>query len=393
MLDHGPQRRTSSGHAQRHFADLTPSVPTLTLCAVIRLPVVLLCLWPLMLGAQSDDEVPVARAVAAKSKVYFAMDTRSMINGFTPVPAVVRAMVDAVVVATTGKPNARAAWASLVHPNDIVGIKVAAAPGAMGGTHPAVVRAVAQGLQEAGVPASHIIVWDRNREDLLAMGYSQNDPDFRVQWIDPISGYDRNATLTAPVLGRLIWGDSKFGEKKGTRMEDLLRTGDQLSSTSYYATVLSQKVTKVINIPSLCDSYMTGINGSIANMTLWNVDNWRRFIKEPNFGNPFLAEIYGDPMVHDKVVLTMMDGLAVQFAGGPFPNPNFTRQYFTIFASRDPVAIDATAMRLIDEYRVSNKLPPIVPVAGHVETAASMGFGNAGANDIDLVRVGVGASR
>lgn len=335
--------------------------------------------------------MPVARAVAARSKVYFATDSRSLVDGFTPVPAVVRAMVDAAVMGATGKPTIQAAWASLVSANDVVGIKVAAAPGAMGGTHPAVARAVAQGLQEAGIPSGHIIVWDRSRDDLAAAGFPERDPDFRVQWIDPATGYDRQAVLTAPVLGRLIWGDSKFGDRKGSRMEDLLSSGVQLSSTSYYAAVLSQKVTKVINVPSMCDSYMCGLNGALANMTLWNVDNWRRFIQEPSFGNPYIAEIYGDPMIRDKVVLTVMDGLAVQFAGGPFPNPNFTRQYFTILASRDPVAVDATVIRLIDEYRMANKLPSALPVAGHIETAASMGLGNSAANVIDEVRVGSGA--
>jgi uncharacterized protein (DUF362 family) len=152
--------------------------------------------------------------------------------------------------------------------------------------------------------------------------------------------------------------------------------------------VLSRKVTKVVNLPSLCDSFLSGINGALANMTLWNVDNWRRFVKDPYFGNPFLAEIYADPMVRDKIVLTIMDALEVQFAGGPFPNPNFTRPYGTIFASRDPVAIDAIAMRLIDEYRVANKLPPVAPVAGHVESAATLGLGNFDESSIEQVRVG-----
>jgi len=351
-----------------------------------RLALVVLCLCPLALIAQSDD-VPVARAIPAKSVVYFATESRA-VSGITINPAVVQTMVDNLVVAVTRKPTPAAAWGSLVSPRDVVGIKVAASPGVQGGTHPEVARAIARGLQAAGVPPDHIIVWDRNRDDLLTAGYSERDPNFRLQWIDPTTGYDRDATLTAPVLGKLIWGDSKFGDKKGMRFEDLLGNGDQLSSTSYYALVLSKKVTKVINVPSLCDSFMTGINGALANMTLWNVDNWRRFVKEPNFGNPYLAEIYSDPMVRDKVVVTIMDGLEVQFAGGPFPNPNFTRPYGTIFASRDPVAIDAVAMRLIDEYRAANKLPQAAIVAGHIESAASMGLGNFDENSIEQVRVG-----
>jgi uncharacterized protein (DUF362 family) len=366
-----------------------------TLCAVVRRLAFLFSIVMVTLAFAQPyaPDTPVARALPVKSNVYFATDTRAFSSGFTPAPAIVRMMVDVLVTSVTGKKTPAAAWASLVRKNDIVGIKVAAAPGSMGGTHPAVARAIAQSLHEAGVPAANIIVWDRNREDLVNAGYAPGDPDFQLQWVDPTTGYDRDATLTAPVLGRLIWGDSKFGDRKSTRLEDLLSHGEQLSSTSYYAAVLSKKVTKVINVPSLCDSYMTGINGAIANMTLWNVDNWRRFIREPEFGNPYLAEIYADPMVRDKVVLTVMDGLVLQFAGGPFPNPNFTRPYFTIFASNDPVAIDATAMRLLDEYRVINKLPKIQGVAGHVESAATMGLGNADESSIEQIRVGQPVAR
>ena len=338
-----------------------------------------------------DEGIPVARALPARSTVFFAADARSLVRGFEPSEAVVQSMVDAVVMAVTARRDAATAWASLVKPTDVVGIKVAAAPGAMGATHPAVARAIARGLRAAGIPPKRIIVWDRNRDDLLAAGYRENDPDFRLRWIDPATGYDRQAMITAPVLGRLIWGDTKFGEKGGSRLEDILSTGDQLSSTSYFASVLTREVTKVINVPSLCDSFMCGLNGAIANVTLWNVDNWRRFVKEPNFGNPYLAEIYADPTVREKVVLTIMDALTLQFAGGPFPNPNFVRPSLTIYASRDPVAIDATALRLIDEYRRANKLPPAAAVAGHIETAASMGLGNSAEDSIDLVRVGTGS--
>ncbi len=338
--------------------------------------------------AQGPVEVPVARAVAARSQVFFASDTRSLAPGFQPSPRVVQGMVDATVMAATGRPEIGAAWRTLVQPSDVVGIKVAAAPGAMGGTHPAVARAIARGLRAAGIPPERIVVWDRNRDDLRAAGYREGDPDFRLAWIDPATGYDRQAMITAPVLGRLIWGDSKFGDRAGSRLEDILSTGDQLSSTSFFATILSRTVTKVVNAPSLSDNFMCGLNGALANMALGNVDNWRRFVREPNFGNPYIAEIYADPMIRDKVVLTVMDALALQFAGGPFPNPNFVREAFTIYTSRDPVAIDATAVRVIDEYRAANKLPLIAPVAGHIETAAAMGLGNSDPQVIQMIRVG-----
>jgi hypothetical protein len=53
------------------------------------------------------------------------------------------------------------------------------------------------------------------------------------------------------------------------------------------------------------------------------------------------------------------------------------------------VAIDAIAMRLIDEYRVANKLPPVAPIAAHVQSAAISGLGNFDEDAIEQARVGV----
>lgn len=328
-----------------------------------------------------------AQSLEGKSVVFYAADPNSVPTGFRADEAVVRGMVDSLVRAVTRQPTAEAAWGSLAGPDDVVGIKVASAPGDVSGTHVEVVHAVSRGLQSAGVSPQNIIVWDRNEEDLVNAGYSKTSPFYQLRWTDPTDGYDEEAPISAPVLGKLIWGDSRFGRREGMRMEDLLSSGDQLSSTSYFARVLTREVTKVINVPSMCDSFMTGINGAIANVTLWNVDNWRRFIKPPTYGDPYLAEIYVDPRVREKVVLTLIDGLTLQFAGGPVPNPNFARRNFTIYASDDPVALDATVLRTLEEYRNGNKLPPIGDMAGHVESAGAMGLGRYYESEIELVRV------
>ncbi len=324
-----------------------------------------------------------------KSVVFYALDPNSLVTGFQAEDSVVRGMVDSLVRAVTRQPTVAEAWRSLAGPKDVVGIKVAAAPGDVTGTHVSVVLAVSRGLQSAGVSPRNILVWDRNEVDLINAGFSKNSPDYQLRWTDPTDGYDPEAPISAPVLGKLIWGDSRFGKRDTMRAEDLLSSGDQLSSTSYFARVLTKDVTKVINIPSLCDSFMTGLNGAIANVTLWNVDNWRRFIKPPTYGDPYLAEIYIDPRVRGKVVLTLMDGLTLQFAGEPVPNPNFSRPNHTLYASDDPVALDAVALRTLEEYRVGNQLPRIGGMAGHVESAAAMGLGRFYENEIELVRVGL----
>ena len=89
----------------------------------------------------------------------------------------------------------------------------------------------------------------------------------------------------------------------------------------------------------------------IYNMTVPNVDNWRRFVNEPQCGDPFLCELYSDPHVGPKVVLNIMDGLIAQFGGGPDWQPDYSWIHATLYVGKDPVAIDSTALRLIEERR------------------------------------------
>lgn len=323
------------------------------------------------------------------SSVFYAIDAKAVTEGRVVQPSVVRRMVDSLVCGVTKKATPAAAWRSLVSPADKVGIKVSAQGGSVSGTNPEVVQAIVEGLRSAGVPEKHIIVWDRNREDLLLAGFRPDTGAYELRWVDPSNGYDSQAVVSAPVLGKLIWGDRKFGDKTGMRFSDLLSEGDQLSSQSYYAKVLSAEVTKVINVPSLTDSFMTGINGAFVNMTLSNLDNWRRFAKSAAAGDSHIAEIYADAVIRDKVVLTILDGLILQYAGGPFPNPNFSLDNFALFASKDPVAIDATAVRLIDEVRKANKLPLIRPMTAYIEAGQQLGLGEFAESRIEMVRVGV----
>jgi len=324
-----------------------------------------------------------------KSYVFYAMDNTAIGPARTVNARPVQRMVDSLVCAVALRETPAEAWKTLVTPQDVVGIKVAAAGKSVSGTNPEVVDAIAKGLIAAGVPAKNIIVWDRNLEDLLAAGYRQDGKLYQLQWIDPRNGYDPEAQVSAPVLGKLIWGDSQFGKKEGGRLVDRLSGGDQLSSRSFYAKVLSQTVTKIINVPSLSDSFMTGINGGIINMTISNIDNWRRFAKSSSGGDSYLAEVYADPMIRDKVVLTIMDGLILQYAGGPFPNPNFTTEYFSLFASKDVVAIDATAIRLIDELRAANKLPSVKDQSAWLQSATELALGQFSESRIQMIRVGL----
>jgi uncharacterized protein (DUF362 family) len=320
------------------------------------------------------------RPGGAPSIVYVAHNPAA-IKSYKTDPAVVRAMVNRLVTAVTNQPDIPSAWNSLVSPKDTVGIKISAIGGEIFTTHRDIVNAIVDGLAAAGHARNSIVVWDRSLGGAAEAGYRSEA--YRLASVAPRDGYDPKAVVSAPVLGKLIWGDYEYVGRTMLPLSDTENT----SSVSHFARVLTSEVTKVINVPVMSDSETTGITGCIYNMTVPNLDNWRRFTQGTRFGASSLAEIYSDPMIAKKVVLNIMDGLVAEYAGGPEARPNFQEHYATIYASRDPVAIDALALKKIEEWRKHASLPSLTERAVHVEAAALMGLGNASPDRIEVRNV------
>ncbi len=334
-------------------------------------------------GAQTTTPPPPVR-----STVYFAQNPDA-ISRYEERPEITRRMVDDLVIATTGQRDIAAAWRSLVSPKDQVGIKVSASGGLYFSTHRGIAEAVVAGLEKAGVSRSQIIVWDRDAESLQEAGFHTTRGGVAVRGITPASGYDRAAEVIAPVLGRLIWGDLLFSEKQIKPLGQRLSESSQLSSTSHIATILSRGVTKVVNLPILSNEPGCGVAGAIYNMTVPNLDNWRRFTSPGDASaSDALGDIYADPRIGGKIVLTIMDGLIAQYAGGPSGNPNYAFAHETIYASKDPIALDATALRSLEAWRREAHLPPIGRRADWLPAAADSGLGRFAENQIDLKPVG-----
>lgn len=291
-----------------------------------------------------------------------------------------RRMVDALVVAVTRQPDVPRAWRSLVAPTDRIGIKVSTAGGRYFSSHRGVVAAVIAGLESAGVPRSRMLVWDRDLAQLRAAGLTSERLGVPVRAVDPPRGFDREAKFTSAVLGKLIWGDLLFAEKR-PKSGQRLNEEDQLSSTSHLATIF-REVTKIVNIPVLSDEAGCGVAGALYNVTVPAIDNWRRFTQP--FGAAGLAELYADERIGPKVVLHLMDALLAQYAGGPGFQPNYAIAHGALYASRDPVALDAHALRLINRWREPAKLPKVGKPGEWLQDAAQMELGVADENRIDL---------
>ncbi len=300
-------------------------------------------------------------------------------------PAIVRAMVDRLLLAVTGQQTVANAWASLVSPNDKIGIKISAAGGELFTTHRDVVNAIVDGLVAAGHPRSSIIVWDRSLGGIKDGGYNSSAEGYQMKSITPRDGYDPKAIFTAPLTGKLIWGDLEYRTDRGTipLLSDNEQTGDQ----SHFSRIVSREVTKIINVPVMSDSSMNGLAGCLYNVTIPNIDNWRRFTQVNGYGGSAIVDLYNNPLIGKKVVLNIMDGLVAQYAGGPQSQLNYAVHHATLLAGKDPVAIDALALQRIDAWRENAKLPPIGRLANHVQVAAQVGLGHADRTRIEVRNV------
>lgn len=295
-------------------------------------------------------------------------------------------MVDKLVVAATGQPDVAKAWGSLVSPNDKIGIKISAAGGELFTTHHDVVNAIVDGLVAAGHSRESIIVWDRSIAGIKNAGYSAKADGYQIRSIAPHDSYDPKATVSAPVLGQLVWGDLEYKGDIGKM--PMFSDEENTSNISHFARILSSEVTKVINVPVMSNSTTNGIAGCLYNMTIPNIDNWRRFAQGPGFAAESVAEIYSNPLITKKVVFNLMDGLVALYGGGPESQPNYAVHNATLYASKDPVALDAIALKRLDEWRARANFPPIGALGAYVQYAGEIGLGNAQSDRIEIRNVG-----
>jgi hypothetical protein len=144
-------------------------------------------------------------------------------------PAALRKMLDASLANLTGLDDARQAWRSRFDPHERVVIKVNSI--ANGSTHVALVLAVAECLQDAGIPANQITVYDRTTEELANAGFPVStrgdglrcvgtDGQFAEGW--KVGGVsvrlsrvlaDCEAVINIPILKAFTYGGMSFAMK------------------------------------------------------------------------------------------------------------------------------------------------------------------------------------
>lgn len=260
---------------------------------------------------------------------------------FAPRRERVRTLFDRGLTRLLGKPTAREAWLSLVTTNDVVGLKVYSVPGPICGTRPAVAAAAIEGLLDAGLPPRQIIVWDRQYADLQQAGFTHFIARYGVRVEGSIAaGYDPAVFYDSPLLGSLIWSDSEFG-----------RVAETVGRNSYVSKLVSQTITKHVNLSALINHNLLGVAGNLYSLASGSVDNFQRFESDPQRLAVAVPEIYALPALSDRVVLNVTDALLAQYLGERHGLLHYSTTLNELRFSRDPVALDVLALEELDRQR------------------------------------------
>jgi len=289
-----------------------------------------------------------------KSRVVQIRNSAVFTKGKTVNTTIVRKMLTTAMLRLTGTSTPDQAWKTLFNADDVVGIKVNALGGTQIATHPGVVDAVVAGLTTAGIPEENIIIWDRLSGELEKAGYTINTSKSGVKCF----GTDKRYDPEPEIIG---------------------------SIGSCFSSIVSSRCTALINMPVLKDHDLSGVSLSLKNF-YGAIHNPNKY--HDNNCDPYIADLNTHTYIKDKLRLIVCDALTMQCQGGPAYKPQWSRTYSTLLLSRDPVAHDRIATKLIEDERKERGLNTLKDAARepiHITTAARKGLGTDDFNSIELV--------
>ena len=122
-------------------------------------------------------------------------------SGNTLQPEALKQMLDASITRLTGLTDALAAWQALFTPAERIAIKVNTLQYGLFWTHVPLVMAVVERLQAAGVPAEHVVIYDRSSSDLKGGGFTLNRDGPGVRCYGTDYAYTRQWELLGTTVG------------------------------------------------------------------------------------------------------------------------------------------------------------------------------------------------
>lgn len=307
-------------------------------------------------GAQ--DPQPADASFEPIARVAIARDGKLAGDEIGGQRELIRKLLDAALQKLTGEAEAPAAWRKVFSLNQRIAIKV----NALGlTTRPVVVEALAAALQNAGVSAENILVWDRFDVELAAAGFKLNKTERGVR----CRGTD--------------------ADRYGAGYLREVSVSGQIGSC--YSRILAEECDALISVPVLKDHNLAGVSLGIKNFygAIHNPNKYHE-----NNCDPFAADIVSHPLIRAKWKLTVIDATGAQYHAGPGRHPGYGWPYGGLIVGTDFVAVDAVGADLIDVRRREAGLKSLEEdgrPARHIQTAGLRGLGVADLERIQRIEV------
>lgn len=265
-----------------------------------------------------------------KSKVVIARDAQLHSASGQLDETRVPALLDRAVASYTGRRNPVDAWKQIVAEGKaqdrVIGLKTNGLGGRGISTHFALVMAIAERLQQAGVKPGNILIWDRTARDLQACGLTINTDASRIRCFgSDVSGFEDT---------KESWG----------------------ASSVRFSKILTRECAMVINVPILKDHSMAGVTFAMKNM--YGVVERPQELHDGGC-NPGVADLNAMPMIRQTFGLTIGDAMSSVYEGGPGFHPEHLWYPNALIVGEDRVAIDHVAWGLLDKKRVEAGLPTL----------------------------------
>jgi uncharacterized protein (DUF362 family) len=265
-----------------------------------------------------------------------------------------RKMLDASITELTGLKKARDAWAVLFSPEELIAIKVNTFRNSLIWTHVPLVTAVTDSLQDAGIPAEQIVIFDYYTSELEKAGFAINEDGPGVRCY----GTDSNYTKEGTVNGRTV------------ELSDILLECDAL-----------------INMPVLKSHMISGITFALKNH--YGSISGPSFLHS-NIGNA-MAELNALSPIKDRTRLIIGDALTacLKYRGSyPYWSSDWTGD--SILLSFDPVAIDTMALQMLEQLLTDEGGSPaslLAMATPCLEGGVGLGLGTNDPTNIDLKEI------
>jgi uncharacterized protein (DUF362 family) len=271
-----------------------------------------------LLGAGGGLLASEPGAPFAKSRVVVARDPMLRGTGATVDSRRMEGLLDRAVQAFFDRDRPLEAWKKLVHPGERVGLKVNTLGGRGVASNLQLVEAICERLQQAGIRAGDIVVWDRDSEEMEHAGFHLAMGGNRVQC---------------------------YGTDRADYEEDLVAYG---SVGSRLSKILTQRCNVLINVPVLKDHDGAGVTIGLKNM-YGAIHNPNKY--HPNGCDPYVADLNMLPEIRTRMRLTICDATTAMYEGGPGFKPEHSWKCNALLVAQDPVALDYTGWQTIERKR------------------------------------------